>query len=54
MNLYLDAPRINQVSAMHIYSWKSKLKTGMYYLRTKPKANAIQFTCDTECLSCGS
>jgi ribonucleotide reductase alpha subunit len=54
MNLYLDAPRVNQVSAMHIYAWKSKLKTGMYYLRTKPKANAIQFTCDSECLSCGS
>lgn len=54
MNLYLDKPRVNQVSAMHIYSWKSKLKTGMYYLRTKPRANAIQFTCETECLSCGS
>lgn len=54
MNLYLDQPRVNQVSAMHIYAWKSKLKTGMYYLRTKPRANAIQFTCDQECLSCGS
>ena len=54
MNLYLDQPRVNQVSAMHIFSWKSKLKTGMYYLRTKPRANAIQFTCETECLSCGS
>lgn len=54
MNLYLDQPRINQVSAMHMFSWRSKLKTGMYYLRTKPRANAIQFTCEEECLSCGS
>ena len=31
---------------MHFYSWKKGLKTGMYYLRTKPKAQAIQFTVD--------
>lgn len=33
---------------MHFYSWKKGLKTGMYYLRTKPKAHAIQFTVDQE------
>ena len=26
--------------------WTQGLKTGMYYLRTKPAANAIQFTVD--------
>ena len=31
---------------MHFYGWKKGLKTGMYYLRTKPKADAIMFTVD--------
>jgi ribonucleotide reductase alpha subunit len=31
---------------MHFYSWKAGLKTGMYYLRSRPKADAIQFTVD--------
>jgi len=31
---------------MHFYGWESGLKTGMYYLRTKPAAQAIQFTVD--------
>ena len=29
---------------MYLYAWKKGLKTGMYYLRTKAAANAIQFT----------
>ena len=33
---------------MHFYSWKSGLKTGMYYLRTKPIAQAQQFTIEPE------
>jgi len=31
---------------MHFYGWECGLKTGMYYLRTKPAAQAIQFTVD--------
>jgi hypothetical protein len=31
---------------MHFYGWKAGLKTGMYYLRSRPKADAIQFTVD--------
>jgi ribonucleoside-diphosphate reductase alpha chain len=31
---------------MHFYAWKQGLKTGMYYLRTKAAASAIQFTVD--------
>lgn len=31
---------------MHFYSWKKGLKTGMYYLRSKAAADAIQFTVD--------
>jgi len=29
---------------MHFYAWKKGLKTGMYYLRTRPAADAIKFT----------
>lgn len=36
---------------MHFYGWKAGLKTGMYYLRTRPAANAIQFTVDQAALS---
>jgi ribonucleoside-diphosphate reductase subunit M1 len=31
---------------MHFYAWRKGLKTGMYYLRTRAAANAIQFTVD--------
>ena len=31
---------------MHFYAWKSGLKTGMYYLRTKSAVDAIKFTLD--------
>ena len=33
---------------MHFYGWKKGLKTGMYYLRTRPAADAIKFTVDQE------
>mmetsp|Transcript_53830 Transcript_53830/g.107966 ORF Transcript_53830/g.107966 Transcript_53830/m.107966 type:complete len:109 (+) Transcript_53830:1-327(+) len=33
---------------MHFYAWKKGLKTGCYYLRTRPAADAIQFTVDQQ------
>jgi ribonucleotide reductase alpha subunit len=33
---------------MHFYGWERGLKTGMYYLRTKPAASAIKFTVDKQ------
>lgn len=42
MNLFLRAPTIEQVSSMHIYAFKKGLKTGQYYLRTRPRARAVQ------------
>jgi hypothetical protein len=33
---------------MHFYGWKSGLKTGMYYLRSRPAVDAIKFTVDFE------
>lgn len=46
MNLFLESPEYNKMTMMHFYSWQQGLKTGMYYLRTKPKANTQQFTID--------
>src|ERR1700761_8021039 len=36
---------------MHFWGWKAGLKTGMYYLRTRPAAQAIQFTVDASVLN---
>jgi len=44
MNLFMQDPDYGKLTSMHFYAWKSGLKTGMYYLRTKSAVNAIQFT----------
>jgi len=59
MNLFVEDPSIAKMSSIHMYTWKQGLKTGMYYLRTRPKAKPIQVTvpvCRFEpgCMSCGS
>jgi ribonucleotide reductase alpha subunit len=36
---------------MHFYGWKKGLKTGMYYLRTRPAVDAIKFTVDAEAIA---
>jgi ribonucleotide reductase alpha subunit len=54
LNLFLAKPSLSQVSSMHFYSWKKGLKTGMYYLRTKPAATAQKFTIDPPTNTCES
>jgi ribonucleoside-diphosphate reductase alpha subunit len=46
LNVHIAAPSTGKLTSMHFYAWKKGLKTGMYYLRTRPKADAIQFTVD--------
>ncbi|GJE97127.1 ribonucleoside-diphosphate reductase alpha subunit [Phanerochaete sordida] len=46
LNVHLQSPTVGQLTSMHFYGWKKGLKTGMYYLRTRPAAQAIQFTVD--------
>lgn len=46
MNIYIAEPNIQKLTSMHFYGWKKGLKTGMYYLRTRPAAQAIKFTID--------
>lgn len=46
LNLWMDNPTYDKITAMHFYSWSKGIKTGIYYLRTKAKASAQQFTID--------
>lgn len=50
LNVHLQSPTIGQLTSMHFYGWKKGLKTGMYYLRTRPAAQAIKFTVDQSVL----
>merc|ERR1719266_1592081 len=46
LNVHIAEPNFAKLSSMHFYGWQAGLKTGMYYLRTKAAASAIQFTVD--------
>ena len=53
LNLWLENPDFSKLSSMLFYSWYSGLKTGIYYLRTRPSSKALQFTVKPqECESC--
>jgi ribonucleotide reductase alpha subunit len=51
LNVHIADPSSKKLTSMHFYAWKKGLKTGMYYLRSRPKADAIQFTVDQEKLA---
>ena len=44
LNIHMEAPNFAKLSSMHFYAWKSGLKTGMYYLRSRAAVNAVKFT----------
>ncbi len=46
LNLFMENASFSKLTSMHFYAWKSGLKTGMYYLRTKAATDAIKFTVD--------
>ena len=63
LNLWMEDPDPKALTNMHFYSWRAGLKTGIYYLRRKPKHQPQQFTIepekknedkdkDEECLMC--
>jgi len=58
LNLWLEDPNYNTMTSMHFYSWNKGLKTGIYYLRRRPRHQAQQFTIEPEkkeeCLMCSS
>ncbi|RKS55567.1 ribonucleoside-diphosphate reductase alpha chain [Gillisia mitskevichiae] len=48
LNLFMENANNSKLTSMHFYAWKSGLKTGMYYLRTKSAVDAIKFTLSKE------
>jgi ribonucleotide reductase alpha subunit len=58
LNLWLEDPNYNTLTSMHFYAWSKGLKTGIYYLRRRPKHQAQQFTIEPEkagvCEMCSS
>ena len=48
LNLWLEDPNYNTMTSMHFYSWNKGLKTGIYYLRRRPRHHAQQFTIEPE------
>ena len=51
MNLFFEQPTQNTLGSALFYGWKNGLKTGSYYIRTKPNAQAQQFTIEAKKVS---
>jgi len=59
MNIFMFDPSIEKVSSMHSYGWKKGLKTGMYYLRSRPRTKPQQFAicpleAQADCAACSA
>lgn len=48
LNLWVEDPDYKILTSMHFHSWKKGLKTGIYYLRRKPRHQPQQFTIDPD------
>merc|ERR1712039_535882 len=48
LNVHMSTPNFSKLTSLHFFAWKKGLKTGMYYLRTRAAARAIQFTVNNE------
>lgn len=44
LNVFIENPNFGKLSSMHFYGWQKGLKTGMYYLRSRPAVDPIKFT----------
>jgi ribonucleoside-diphosphate reductase alpha subunit len=44
LNIFMEDPTSAKLTSMHFHGWRMGLKTGMYYLRTRPKAKPQQVT----------
>lgn len=67
LNIHMADPTFEKLTSLHFHGWKKGLKTGMYYLRSRPAVDAIQFTVtkpssetvvcsrdNRDCISCSS
>lgn len=48
MNLFMEIPDHNKLASAHMYGWKNGLKTGSYYIRSKPITEATKFSIDID------
>ena len=46
MNIFLSVPDSKSLYSSHFWAWKNGLKTGIYYLRSKPAKEANKVTID--------
>ncbi len=46
MNIFMQIPDYQKLYSSHFYAWKNGLKTGIYYLRSKPSKEAVKITVD--------
>jgi len=51
LNIFMESPTFARMTSLHFYAWEKGLKTGMYYLRSKAGADAVQFTVDKNATS---
>eukprot|EP00842_Homolaphlyctis_polyrhiza_P000606 jgi/Hompol1/1546/HPOL_002736-RA len=50
LNIHMAEVNYGKLTSMHFHGWRRGLKTGMYYLRTRPAADAIKFTVDRQAI----
>ena len=48
LNLFMEGATMAKLTSMHFYAWKSGLKTGMYYLRSRSAVDAVKVTVSSE------
>jgi len=48
LNLFISEPTYANLTAMHFYSHKAGLKTGIYYLRRRARHSVQKFTIEPE------
>ena len=62
LNLFIEKPDFKLLTQSHFYGWKSGLKTGSYYIRSKPSKSAqkmgldidVEKSLENECTSCSA
>jgi len=48
LNIHIAEPDFAKLNSCHFHAWKKGLKTGMYYLRSKPASEASKFGIDVD------
>jgi len=58
LNIHVEEPTRAILTSIHFHTWSKGLKTGQYYLRSQPKAKALQFTVavkeEDDCVMCSA